>query len=169
MLTFNINEANTAAFYASLAGVAVTGLTDTDITCYIYKQGGSANVHSLTGIVSEIDAVNMAGHYFISFPDTVFDTEGVLIIQLTGVLFDTFNVLAYVTPTKQDIRVIRALSHAQFKIENPVYDGNGSLTSCTLKGFAPGVDISVASPIITLNQTATYDATGNMTTFEVVE
>jgi len=169
MFTFNLNESNTVSFFGSLAGVPIANLTAADITCYIYKQGGSATPYLLTGIVSEIDGTNMKGHYSVTFPSGVFDVEGVLIIQMSGTLFDTYNILAYVTPTKNNVKIIKALSHAQFEIESPVYDGNGSLISCTLKGYDSGVDISVSSPIVTLQQTATYDATGNMTTFKVVE
>lgn len=190
MFTFKASATNYIPFYASLSGVAVTGLTTGDVVVK-YSLDGDAVVtvnFASIGSFTEIDDIDLPGHYLISLPGSVFSTTGVFIMSITGASFDTYNFVAYVytndlsgVDTKLTtidtvvdanqvlLKVIRSLCHGQFKIESPVYDGAGNLTSCTLKGWDEGDDIDVDAPIITLFQTATYNDAGNMTAFQVTE
>lgn len=166
---FNKDLVNKITFIAALGGTVVTGLTDADFTVYVTVEGAAPSPVTITGLVTELDAVNTPGLYTIALPASAFATQGYAFFYITGALFDSV-VLKGNIGLMDFILDIRAMSgQIGTSITSPVYDGAGNLTTGTLNGFNPNGNPSVDTPRVSASISATYNADGTMASFKVTE
>lgn len=170
MITFFTNKGatNKLTLYVTLSGSPVTGLIASSFGCRATKNGAAGASVTLTGLVSELDAVNMPGIYTFNLPSSLFDTLGYVVLRFAGVGFDP--IVVYCDNSLQSLsRDIRSLSHGSFKLTVDEYDGAGNVEEATLELFDVAANIEVATPRLTLTATSTYNEDGTLATFEVVE
>lgn len=77
----------------SPSNVPVTALTPASFTsssAYVIKADGTSTSYSLTGNISEIDAVNSPGLYLLTIPATVLDIVGFVSVSLSPAIPGTF-------------------------------------------------------------------------------
>lgn len=82
----------------SPTNVPVTALTPASFTsssAYVIKADGTSTSYSLTGNISEIDAVNSPGLYLLTIPSTVLDIVGFVSVSLSPAIPGTFIPVIY--------------------------------------------------------------------------
>lgn len=166
---FKKSLVNNIVVFAASSGTPVTGLVHGSFTLYASKEGATPAAVTLTGLVTEIDATNMAGLYKIAIPSATFDTVGLLTLHFSGAAFD--SVIMHGNVGVRDYLLdVRALSsQVGTSITSPVYDGLGNLTSGRINGFDPDADPAVDTARVSADITATYAADGTLLTFKVKE
>lgn len=82
----------------SPSNVPVTALTPASFTsssAYVIRADGTSTSYSLTGNISEIDAVNSPGLYLLTIPSTVLDIVGFVSVSLSPAIPGTFIPVIY--------------------------------------------------------------------------
>lgn len=82
----------------SPSNVPVTALVPASFTsssAYVIKADGTSTSYSLTGNISEIDAVNSPGLYLLTIPATVLDIVGFVSVSLSPAIPGTFIPVIY--------------------------------------------------------------------------
>jgi hypothetical protein len=77
MLLFKLNTSNVVTIMLAAGGTPVTGLTATDVDCFLSKNGSSPVAYTLDGTnFTELSATDMPGLYTVDFAASSIDTEG---------------------------------------------------------------------------------------------
>lgn len=161
-------KTNKITIYVSLSGTPVTGLIAASFGCRATKNGAAGASVTLTGLVTELDSVNMPGIYTFNLPSTLFDTYGYVVLRFSGAGFDP--VVVYCDNTLISMaRDIRALNQAGFKLTGVDFDGAGNLIESTIECFEPEADPDSATPRLTLTATASYNEDGTLSELTVAE
>lgn len=199
MVPFSKEQARTVLIYGESGGSPVTGLTAADFTLNVIKNAtrSSVSLTGLVTEVDSVNtpgyyAVSLPSSVFdttgtLALIFTSASTDGFSILgrvwttestveDIEGKVDTIDNVVDSISTETGDIATvldyikdIRALNLVNKRIDNCVYDAQGNLTSARVRGWNPGADISVDSPIVTVNVVATYDVDGQMTNYESTE
>jgi len=162
---------NNVHVLALAGGTPVTALTDVDFTVYETKNGGVPAAVNVIGLVTELDAVNMAGWYVVAMPAASFDTDGIIGFNFTMTGADVYNTLGDVGFYDSMLDVKAVVGQVNFRITGTAYDGDGNMTAATMKGYNNAADAiaDTAERIeLTLSE-ATYNLDGTMLEMVVTE
>lgn len=141
-LLFAQNKTSVVTVILASEGTAVTGLVDTDIRCYVAKNGIAPPVeYDVTNRVTELSSSNMEGLYSLELDSAVLDTEGEIIIQV-----------------KEDAGIDPADSFDSYLIRGFVYtkdlsdlDTIAQNTNTTVNAIETTVDSSMVPSLSTLD------------------
>jgi hypothetical protein len=144
--------------FLALAGAPITGKSGT-ASVRISKNGTSA---AGGGSVTEIDSVNLPGHYYYEATSGEVDTAGFFVAQVTDTGVDDFNVLVNVRKITEDLNDLSA-ANVNTEADAALSDINLDHLMAVAVTGTDVVDDSVIAFLASKSATADWDTFDNTT------
>lgn len=149
-------------------GNPVTGLLDGNFTRKLYDPDKSEVSGTISVTISEIGN----GLYNVSFTPNKLGNWVLVVYHSTYFPWgkgDNYECVEFVTNNVMELlKRILGLSQENYRIFNPVYDSNKSMTSAIIKIYPTAGDVDVDTNVIAQYQiNATYDSQNRMTGYKV--
>lgn len=148
-------------------GNRVTGLGNGDFTKYLYNPSGNEVSSSVMVTIAELGQ----GVYRANFTPNAIGNWCLAIIQATHFPFGKVANYECTISTLVDLNRLLGLSQENYRVVDPVYvsyGGNDQLTSGTIKIYKDATDCeNDTNSIASYSIVATYNSSGNMTSYKV--